>query len=100
MDILLVFWKIKPDMEKDFVEWWQGSLEKRPDGLVNEYLSKVEPDETSTWDVSSPKYVTYMGVGLWKDKSHWKKVFSGQSHLMPFEDSLRERVWLSAKGEH
>jgi hypothetical protein len=97
MDIVLVCWKIKPKMEQEFLEWWRNGLESKPEGLVEEHLSKVEPDDTSTWDLSSSKYVTYVNVGKWKDRKYWKKVFPGQAKLQPFESSLRERVWISVK---
>ncbi|MBI4894705.1 MAG: hypothetical protein HY833_03145 [Candidatus Aenigmarchaeota archaeon] len=97
MDIIVVYWKIKPDMEQDFLEWWRSGLGSKPEGLIEEHLSKVEPDETSTWDLSNSKYVTYLNVGKWKDKKYWKKVFSGQAKLQPFEAALRERIWVSVK---
>lgn len=97
MDIVLVHWKIKPDMEQEFLTWWQTGVEGKPKGMIEEHISKVEPDETSTWDLASPKYLTYINVGKWEDKKLWKDAFSGQNHLMPFEESMRERIWLSVK---
>jgi hypothetical protein len=97
MDIILVYWKIKPDMEQEFLDWWKSGLASKPEGLIEEHLSKVEPDETSNWDLLNPSYVTYLNVGKWTDKSHWKNIFSGQAKLQPFEASLRERIWVSVK---
>ena len=100
MDIMLVKWKIKPDMEQDFLDWWREGMENPPEGLINEHLSKVEHDTTSTWDLMNSKYVTYVNVSIWQDKSDWKKTFSGKSNMLPFEDSLRERVWVNVKATH
>jgi len=97
MDIVIVYWKIKPEMEQEFLDWWKLGMESKPDGLMEEHLSKVEPDETSTWDLSSPGYLTYINVGKWTDKKHWKAAFSDHSTLQPFEASLRERIWVSVK---
>lgn len=97
MDIIIVHWKIKPSMEHEFLEWWKSGLGKKPEGLIEEHLSKVEPEETSTWNLSSSKHVTYLNVGRWTDKKHWKKVFSGKAKMQPFEAELRERIWVSVK---
>jgi len=97
MDIVMVYWKIKPDMEQEFLEWWSSGMESKPEGLIEEHLSKVEPDETSTWDLSSPGHVTYINIGKWEDKKYWKEMFPEHSKLQPFESSLRERIWVSVK---
>lgn len=101
MDIILVYWKVKPDRESDFLRYWkEGSLKGKPEGLIAEYLSKLEPDETTTWQLGNPDALVYVNVGLWENKSFWKKAFPNPPSRQPFEDSERERVWFSVKETH
>lgn len=101
MDIVLVRWKIRPEKEDEFLEYWKKSIDVKPKGLIDENLSKVESDETSNWDISDGAPVVYVNVGRWESKEDWKRAFTElPTSPMDFESELRERVWVSAKESH
>ena len=50
MHIVLVYWKIIPDKEDDFLKWWWDTTKppNKPKGLIVEMLSRQVHDENNT----------------------------------------------------
>jgi hypothetical protein len=96
---VLVYWKIVPDKESEFLKWWWETTQppKKPKGLIVEMLSKQEEDESNTWhDLLKPGTIIYMTVGLWEDKIFFKPALSKlMNEKLPFEASLGRECGLS-----
>jgi hypothetical protein len=100
---VLVYWRIKPTKEQDFLKWWRESIspENWPRGLLEERLSKVVEDETNSWDISHPGAIVYVNVGRWVSKSYFHDWFKTlPTEPAPFEVKLRQRIWLELKEAH
>jgi hypothetical protein len=111
MDIVLIYWKIKPDQEKRFLDFWENKLKiKDKSGLVAEYLSRVNDPKTDRdrkwfrWNLFRRDVVTYINVGLWKSKEEFlaetERYRSDDSEFRHEVAEIRaedtERAWLTA----
>jgi hypothetical protein len=81
MIIVLINWRIVPEKEASFVEFWRSTLKlEGAEGLIGEFLSKVEKEsfyEKVTWGMEPSEqeadksfwnalsYVSFVNVGLW-----------------------------------
>src|SRR5438876_1292161 len=104
MHIVLVYWKIIPDKEDDFLKWWWDTTKppNKPKGLIVEMLSRQVHDENNTWEgIVVPGATIYFTVGLWEDKSYFKPALSKfMTEKFPFEFGIRERFWFEPKLTH
>lgn len=99
MNIVLVIWKIKKRKEKQFLDYWSGPKTKRKkikDGLFREFLSKLGESEINTWDLTDSGCITYINVGIWKNKVAFQKAIDKflNEPIQPFEAKRRRRVAL------
>lgn len=101
MDIILGYWRIKPEMEQEFLDFWKRTIESRPEGLVHEYLTRFDPGEMSTWSELQPRdCITYVNVGFWEKKELWKRLFDVKHRMLPFEAYPLKIAWLKVKDKH
>lgn len=99
MDVVLVYWKIKPKAERRFLKFWKNSLYNKPKGLINEFLSRLQEDNTNTWNLDRKNAVIYINVGLWEDKRYWKDIFPKYKPIQEFEACPSDRAWFFVKDE-
>lgn len=88
MIIVLINWRVIPEKEAAFVEFWSSTLKlDGAPGLIGEFLSKVEGTEffeKITWQIEpseqeadksfwkSQSYVSYVNVGMWDNLEHFE----------------------------
>jgi len=76
MSIVAIHWKVKKGMEGDFEKKWKTVFKvKNREGLIGEFLSKVERRDASypyiTWPIAcenlahEEQCTHYINVGLW-----------------------------------
>lgn len=99
MRIVLVEWRIKPGREAEFLDYWsRREVVPERDGLIGEFLSRVDPTYGSPWVTWSldPRWTTFVNVGLWRngdefhDQIGYKIVDARPS--MSFEAERRRRI--------
>ncbi len=104
MIIVLIHWKIRPDMEPEFQEFWgkEAKIDDRS-GLVGEYLCSVETAQVFpfiTWPLipDSNCYTPFINVAIWKDDNAFEdqvgKYMKDNEPPKDFEFSRRERTVL------
>ena len=82
ISIVLIHWKIKKDREPDFGQDWKTKfVVKNRDGLIGEYLSKVERRDTTYRYISWPimcdnlaheeQCTHYINVGIWNSHARF-----------------------------
>jgi hypothetical protein len=111
MEIVLIYWKIKPDQEAHFLEFWEKKLKIRDkSGLIAEYLSKVNDPKTDrerqwfTWKLFRGDVVTYVNVGLWRSKDDFldeteryrSDDYEFKHEMAEIKAEDTERAWLKA----
>ena len=98
ISIVLIHWKIKRGLEPDFEKAWKTEFViKNRDGLIGEYLSKVEQRDSTypyiTWPIvcENPAHeeecIHYINVGIWN--SH-EKFFKEVGQYMKDDKPLRD----------
>lgn len=115
MIIALINWRIIPSEEPAFLEKWKTGLPlNNADGLIGEFLSKVEDptffegvtwvmepddgDDRTVWRTDD--YVSYVNVGLWTGTESFmnaigKYMSAGRTIKESFEAAPRRRAILS-----
>ena len=109
MVIVLIHWRIKPEMEHEFLEYWRTTTTV-PDrtGLITEMLSEVNtPKDFSyiTWTLdpeSLGNFKSYVNVGIWSDSETFfdqiGKNFNDDLPMKEFEQFRRRRIVLTPQG--
>lgn len=98
MFVVLVWWKIKPGWDKDFVKEWQDKLKiEDKSGLVAEFLTKVDPpDSDNTWDLRVSESSTYVNVGIWRSKKDFDlQIGKYKMRMRDVERKFRVRALLT-----
>ena len=115
MIIALINWRIIPSEVESFLEEWMTKLPlNNAEGLIGEFLSKVEGTgffSGITWEMEpdekddkagwrSYNYVSYVNVGFWATKEDFmnavgKYMSQGRSIVKPFEAAPRRRAILT-----
>lgn len=103
MRTVVVEWKIKAGREEEFEKYWaERSTIPNRDGLIAEFLSKV--DTKWTWinwlgPINKPGITTYYNVGLWRDGDSFQdqigKFIDNNRPSLDFEGEKRTRVLLA-----
>jgi hypothetical protein len=111
MDIVLIYWKIKPNQETHFLEFWEKRLKiGDKSGLAAEYLSKVNDPKTERerkwfiWRLFRKEVVTYVNVGLWKTRDEFldeteryrSDSYEFKNEMIEIKAENTERAWLTA----
>jgi len=116
MIIVLINWRITPEKECDFIQFWSSSLKlNNAVGLIGEFLSRVEgPDffEKITWQLEpselendksfwrSETYISFVNVGMWEtlvefDRAVGSKMNADPRSMLEYEAAPRRRAVLS-----
>jgi hypothetical protein len=111
VSIVLIHWKIKKDRESQFKKDWKVKFKiKNRDGLVGEFLSKVESRSSVypyiTWPIAcdnlahEEQCVHYINVGIWDShKAFFKETGRHMNDNKPpnkYEIERRRRIAVSA----
>lgn len=117
MIIVLINWRILPDMENDFLHSWKTELRlETATGLIGEFLSRVESTEFApavTWEMEpddrdtpagwrSDNYISYVNVAIWERYEDFhnavaKNMSQGRALGKAFEAAPRRRAVLTAE---
>jgi hypothetical protein len=76
MAVVIVRWQIHPDDEVLFVESWNNEFVPSANGLIHEFLTKIDteaPDDLRTLALNDTTYVTYLTIGFWSDVLAFKE---------------------------
>ena len=107
ISIVLIHWKIKKSHVDEFERKWKSEfVVKNKDGLVGEYLSKVERRDVAypyiTWPIACDNLaheehcVHYINVGIWNSHARFfeevGKYMKDDKPLSEFEIERRRRV--------
>lgn len=105
MVIALIHWKIKPDMVREFLEYWRTkAVVQDRSGLIGEFLS--EPCDISeyqwiTWylaPIGENVYTSFINVGIWDNAEGFHdqigKYFKEGAKRLDFEHCPRTRTIL------
>lgn len=116
MIIVLINWRVLPGRAADFVEFWSSTLKlNNPQGLIGEFLSKVEAPEffgKITWQLEpsdqeedrsfwqSENYISFVNIGIWEnledfDRAVGKFMNSDPKSMNEYEAAPRRRAVLS-----
>jgi len=105
MVIVLIKWMIKPEEDaiKAFLHHWKKeALVQDRRGLVGEFLSEVDAEKYTTWDVrggsSRREGKMFVNVGTWADRDEFEeqigKYFNDDRPIKCFELERRVRTVL------
>ena len=104
MVIVLIHWKIKPDLVSEFLEHWQKKVvvqDRR--GMIGEFLSEAchtSEFQWITWDITGCEgvYRSFVNVGMWNNAEDFReqigKYFERKSEPENFECEMRTRTIL------
>jgi hypothetical protein len=107
LSIVLIHWKIRKGREQDFEELWKAVLTfKNRDGLIGEFLSKVERRDAIypyvTWPIACANLANeemcthYINVGLWSSHARFfeeiGKNMNDDQSIKDYEIERRRRV--------
>lgn len=104
MVIVLIHWKIKPDLVDKFLKYWRTKVVVQDrKGLIGEFLSEAcHTSEFSwiTWDLTGCEgvYRSFINVGMWDNAEDFReqigKYFEGKAQPKDFEYEMRTRTVL------
>jgi hypothetical protein len=105
MVIVLIKWMIKPEKEAidAFLHHWRTeALVQDRRGLVGEFLSEVDLEKYTTWDVrggsSRREGKLFVNVGTWANRDEFEeqigRYFNDDKPIAPFELERRVRTVL------
>jgi len=110
MVIVLIQWKIKPNLVEIFKDWWLNeTIPASSGGLFGEFLSNPIPKSEFNYKVNdlipdSGDYVPFVNVGIWESELRFQEVvghlFNDDAPKKEFEFSRRERTLLNPFAEH
>ncbi len=107
MIIVLIHWKIKPEMVEDFLKFWKDTAvvtDRR--GLVGEFLTEAHSTAEYpwvTWHLTGceGKYRSFINVGYWDSAQEFQeqigKYFETSTEMQKFEAERRVRTALKPK---
>lgn len=107
MIIVVIHWKIKPELVEEFLESWKKTAvvgDRR--GLVGEFLTEAHSTAEYpwiTWDLAGceGKYRSFINVGYWDSAQEFQeqigKYFETSTGMQKFEAEPRVRTALKPK---
>ena len=107
MVILLIHWRIKPDMVEDFLTFWrEKAVVQDRKGLIGEFLSEAHSTAEYSWinwhlTGCEGKHRSFVNVGLWSNAEEFyeqvARYFATPTSPREFEFEERTRVVLKPK---
>ncbi len=102
--MVVVFWKIKPDRDDEFLSYWSEheAIADRS-GLVYETLSRQMDEDIGFVEMLAPTtdYTSFINVGVWKDVEAFRSQIGiridDRREPLPFEYERRGRLFLNPK---
>lgn len=102
MRIILVEWRIKKGQEGLFLDHWsRRAVVPEREGLIGEFLSRVESPEDCPWMIweLDQRWTTFVNVGLWRDGAAFDdqigRFLDNSQPSLPFEAQRRRRVFVA-----
>ncbi|MCY4141073.1 MAG: hypothetical protein OXF56_22755 [Rhodobacteraceae bacterium] len=107
MIIVVIHWKIKPDMVDEFLKFWRKkAIVEDRSGLIGEFLSEGHSIAEFDW-ITCPltgcegKYRSFVNVGYWKSGKEFQaqvgRYFDSSTGQKKFEAEPRSRTALKPK---
>jgi len=108
MIVVLIWWKILPGREDDFLRWWQIESEPKDKApLFGEYLSRPRradslPYKSTDLFPVDGTHVPFVNIGIWKDEESFRSVIGPRDDLQKkdFEFEYRTRTVLTVEETH